>query len=429
MKDKLHWGILYALILSAITAGIIKGFDLEQNIIAIKTIGLCDLLGKLFINALKMVVVPLIVSSIICGVMGLGSQKDFGRLGLKTVFYYTTTAIIAVFIGLILVNLLQPGKIDPETAQKILGSSNSLPAGLLEKIKTSEAHKVTDLFLRMVPQNIVAAATNNGQLLGLITFSLVFGFFIGKLPLRLRIIQKGLWEGIQQIMLSITDLIITFAPIGVFGLVTPIITRTGFDLILPVLNFFFTVCLGLFIFFTVVLGAFLKFFAKINPIQHYKAMLPVLLTAFSTASSSSTLPVTLDAVEKTSKISNKTASFTLPLGATVNMSGTALYECIVVLFIAQLYNVTQGLVLSFTDQMTVVVMALITSVGVAGIPAASLVAITMILAAVGLPLESVGVIWIVERISDMLRTAVNVFSDTCGAVIIAKSEGEKTAYK
>ncbi len=226
-------------------------------------------------------------------------------------------------------------------------------------------------------------------------------------------------------MLKLTEFIIRFAPVGVFGLVVPVIFETNLgDLFGTLAWFFITVILALIIHFAIILSLVLKFVAKVNPITHYKEMAPVLLTAFSTASSSATLPLTIDTVEERASVSKKTCSFTLPLGATVNMDGTALYECVVVLFIAQLYTATGQAALGFGDQLLVVILALTTSIGVAGIPAASLVAIAVILPAVGLPVEAIGVVWLTDRILDMCRTSVNVFSDTVGAVTIAASEGE-----
>ena len=227
-------------------------------------------------------------------------------------------------------------------------------------------------------------------------------------------------------MLRFTDFIIRFAPVGVFGLVTPVLFNAPIEnLIGAMLWFFLTVLLALAIHFIVNLGLALKIIGKINPIRHYKEMTPVLLTAFSTTSSSATLPLTLDTVEERAKVSKKTCSFTLPIGATVNMDGTALYECVVVLFIAQLYASTGAVALDISQQLLVVFLALTTSIGVAGIPHASLVAIAVILPAVGLPVEAIGVVWVTDRILDMCRTSVNVFSDTVGAVIIARSEGEQ----
>ncbi|PXA03255.1 dicarboxylate/amino acid:cation symporter [Coraliomargarita sinensis] len=425
IRWKLHWQILLALVLGAIFGlfilpGASEGFQSA-------TLGFCAFVGSLFMNALKMIIVPLIVTSIIGGVMHLGGEKGLGRIGGKTLLYYTTSGALAVTVGLLVVNIMAPGNVDAETAQAMLGEAEitSADQGLIEKVEGRDASDVVEVFLRMFPSNIVDAASNNGQLLGVITFSILFGLFIGKLNPDLREAQQKFWDSAQQVMLMLTEFIIRFAPIGVFGLVTPKLLEAPFDKLLgAILAFFLTVLIALALHFIISLGLILKFFGKVRPIEHYKAMSPVLLTAFSTSSSSATLPLTMETVEEEAKVSSKTCSFTLPLGATVNMDGTALYECIVVLFISQLYASAGGVALDLGQQLLVVFLALTTSIGVAGIPAASLVAIAVILPAVGLPVEAIGVIWATDRLLDMCRTAVNVFSDTVGAVVIARSEGE-----
>jgi Na+/H+-dicarboxylate symporter len=427
MKIKLHWQILIALVLAAIVGYSINGIDHESNDFVGGLLAVCEFAGKFFMQALKMIVVPLIVSSIICGVMNLGGDKDFGRMGAKTLIYYSLSGFCAILIGLLLVNIIQPGIVDKELAEQILSQADSSES-LKSKFEGRGTGEMYDIFLRMVPPNIIHAATDNGQLLGLIVFSLFFGYFISKLPRHLMEFQQNLWDSVQLVMMKITDFIICLAPIGIFGLVTPIISRTGFEVFKPLSWFVLTVILALLLHIFVVLGGLLWGVGKVNIFQHIRAMTPVLLTAFSTASSASTLPVTMDTVQKNAGVSNRVSSFTLPLGATVNMDGTALYECVVVIFIAQFYSVIGDFSLTFGQQFTVVLMALLTSVGVAGIPSASLVAITVILGVVGLPLEAVGLVWVTDRVLDMCRTAVNVFSDTCGAVIIARTEGEAGVY-
>ncbi len=425
IRWKLHWQIALALALSILFAYIIIPIAGEPFSGYVETFS--GFIGKLFMNALKMLIVPLIVASIIAGVMHLGAEKGVGRIGFKTFLYYTLSGLAAVIVGIVLVNLLRPGIVDAETATAMLGrgSETALSEGLMGKVEGRGANDLLDIFLRMFPANIVSAATDNGQLLGVITFSILFGAFIGKLPEDKRKTQQNFWESAQEVMLKLTDFIIRFAPIGVFGLVTPVLLNAPVgDLIGAILWFFITVLLALVIHFVINLGLVLKLLGKINPVHHYKEMVPVLLTAFSTASSAATLPLTIDTVEERAKISKKTCSFTLPLGATVNMDGTALYECVVVLFIAQLYASTGAASLDISQQLLVVFLALTTSIGVAGIPHASLVAIAVILPAVGLPVEAIGVVWVTDRILDMCRTSVNVFSDTVGAVIIARSEGE-----
>ncbi len=422
-----HWGVLCALLLSVIVVAGLRLFKLETLAPTQNFIAMCELTGKLFMNALKMLVVPLITSSLICGIMGFGSQAEFRRLGCKTFLFYFLTCFAAIIIGLLIVNGLKPGCLDPNLAAKILGQANVFPAHFID-VESSETSQLSNFILRLFPTNILQAATDNTQILSLISLSLIFGFFIGRLPEKLREVQWAFWEGIQQLTRNITRIVIAFAPVGIFGLITPILLHTGIELVKPLVFFVVTILSGFAIYYFVFLYLLLKFVGRVKPWAHYRAMMPVTLMAFSTASSAAVLPIALERVENATRVSQKTSRFTLPLGITINMSGTALYECVVVLFIAQLYQTTQGIEFGFFNQLTVVFMALLTSVGVAGIPASGLIAITMILSAVGLPIESVSVIWVVERILDMFRTAVNVFNDTCCTVIIARSEGEKTAY-
>lgn len=426
IRWKLHWQILLALTLALLLGAVV--LPALGDTTSAKIIAFCTFVGKLFMNALKMVIVPLIVSSIIAGVMHLGAEKGVGRMGFKTFLYYTFSGAAAVIVGLIAVNLIGPGRVDAETATAMLGTGaeTSIEQGLMSKVEGKSSSDLFEIFLRMFPSNIVDAATNNGQLLGVITFSILFGIFIGKLKPGQRETQQRFWDSAQDVMLKLTEFIICFAPIGVFGLVTPVIFETDLgDLFGTLALFFITVLVALAIHFAISLSLALKFVGKVNPIRHYREMAPVLLTAFSTASSSATLPLTIDTVEERAGVSKKTCSFTLPLGATVNMDGTALYECVVVLFIAQLYAATGQVALGIGDQLLVVFLALTTSIGVAGIPAASLVAIAVILPAVGLPVEAIGVVWLTDRVLDMCRTSVNVFSDTVGAVVIASTEGEQ----
>ncbi|HWS03998.1 MAG TPA: dicarboxylate/amino acid:cation symporter, partial [Gammaproteobacteria bacterium] len=293
-------------------------------------------------------------------------------------------------------------------------------AQIAARAEAHDSSELADVILRLVPPNIVAAAAQ-GEMLGLIVFSLLFGYFATRIAEPYAGYVQGFWKGVFEIMVLITEWVMKFAPLGVFALVAKVVATTGLRAIEPLLAFFLTVLAGLAVHFLIVLPALLLFVARVNPLRHYQAMAPALLTAFSTASSSATLPVTLDCVERRAGVSHRTTSFVIPLGGSINMDGTGLYECAAALFIAQAYGVD----LSTGQQFTVVLLALLTSVGVAGIPAASLVAIAIILSAVGLPLEAVGLILAIDRPLDMCRTAVNVYSDSCCAVIIARSEGEQ----
>lgn len=415
-KIKLHWQIFIALGL-AVMAGLWSGK--EGTLFGLVLYDVYAFVGQLFLNALKMLIVPLVISSIIVGIAGIGSSGALGRLGGKTLLYYMATSLFAILVGLAVVNMILPGIEDGQPVKELIGFSAD-PSTFEEKVAGKGASDLVGIFLRMVPTNVVAAAAN-GQMLGLIFFSLLFGFFITKIQEAYAEAQYNFWQGMFETMMHITDWVMMFAPIGVFALVAKVVAATGFDAFVPLAWFFLSVLLALAIHFLFTLPLLLHFVARVNPLRHYRAMAPALLTAFSTASSSATLPLTMECVEKNAKVSNRTSSFVLPLGATVNMDGTALYECVAAMFIAQAY----GIELGFATQFTIVLVALVTSIGVAAIPAASLVAITIILAAIGLPAEGIGLILAVDRILDMCRTSVNVFSDSCGAVLIGRIEGEE----
>ncbi len=417
---KLHWQILIALFL-AVIAGSLAGT--QSGFFGITFYAVFNFIGTLFMNALKMIIVPLIMSSIIVGIASIGGTQGLARLGGKTLAFYFTTTFFAILIGLIMVNTLTPGLVDGQPGREVFGLNEIDVASATEKVAGRDVSSIADVFLRLVPVNIVSAAAN-GQMLGLIFFSLLFGYFMTKIPEQQAAGQQQFWQGVANIMMGITEWVMKFAPLGVFALVAKVIAGLEgegiADLAQALGVFFLTVVFALLFHVAVVLPILLRFVAGVNPIRHYQAMAPALLTAFSTASSSATLPLTMECVEKNAGVSNRTSSFVLPLGATVNMDGTALYECVAAMFIAQAY----GLELTFTTQFIIVLVALLTSIGVAGIPAASLVAITIILAAIGLPLEALGLILAVDRILDMFRTAVNVFSDSVGAVVVARLEGE-----
>lgn len=418
-KLQLHWQILIAIIAAGF-AGWLSGT--EAGLFGVTFYSVYNFVGTLFLNGLKMIIVPLITATIITGIASLGSSGDLGRLGAKTLGYYALTSILAILVGLIFVNLTTPGIANgvPVGESLNLTLDSSAVNTALASIEGRGGSDIVEIFVRMIPTNVVEAAAQ-GEMLGLIFFSLVFGFFMTRIPQRQSETLLQFWQGVAETMMLVTMWVMKFAPLGVFGLVAATVASTGFAAFRPMAIFFFTVLAALFFHLFVVLPLMLRFVAKVNPWKHFRNMMPVLLTAFSTASSSATLPLTMESVHKKSGVSEGTTSFVLPLGATVNMDGTALYECAAAIFIAQAY----GLELSFATQFIVVLIALLTSIGVAGIPAASLVAITVILTAIGLPVEAIGLLLVTDRVLDMVRTAVNVYSDSCGAVIIASSEKEK----
>jgi len=401
-KIALHWKILIALIL-----GVVLGMWLPEYVKYISW------MGDLFMRALKMVIIPLILTSIVSGIVNIGSLKKLGKIGLKTISYYIATSVLAIVIGLFMVNVLKPG------VGADLGFVSEVEGLALAKESFGQT------LINIIPTNVVQAMVEN-QMLSVIFFAILVGLFITNISKKHKKLYIKLFNGGFELMMKITEFVIKFTPYGVFGIValqvaqqddlTEVAGRLGLYMVAVILALIFHSC--------ITLPLILKLVGKINPLSHIRAMSVPLLTAFSTSSSSATLPLTMEAVEHKAGASNKITSFVLPLGATINMDGTALYECIAAIFIAQAY----GIDLSFGEQIIVVITALLASIGAAGIPMAGLVMITVILSAVNLPLEGVGLILAVDRILDMFRTSVNVWSDSCGTVVIAKSEGEHLHY-
>ena len=377
--------------------------------------------GDLFLRLLQMVVVPLVATSIVTSVARLGRDHAFARLGAKTAGYYVLTTILASLVALVIFNLVQPGRVDAEVSAQLRAGVPGSVEEVREGLDGKSTGDLADVIRRAVPVNILGAASDNREMLAVIFFALLFGFFSGRLPDGKREAFLNFWESANEVMLAITHAVMRVAPFGIFALIARNVQESGSAALGPLALFFACVAGGLLFHMFVTLAVLMRTLGGFRPWPHYRAMLPALLTAFSTASSSATLPVTMECVEKNAGVSPRVAGFTLPLGSTVNMDGTALYECAVVLFIAQLYGVS----LDWTQQLLVVVLALLTSIGVAGIPAASLVAIVIILQALGLPLEAIAIVMATDRILDMMRTTVNVFGDTTAAVVIAASEGEK----
>jgi len=423
-KLALHWQILIAIIL-AFAAGLwmfdVKGSTGSQpTMFGIEIISMFDFIGTIFLNALRMIIVPLITSSIIVGVAGIGSGGNLGALGGKTLLFYATTTLAAILVGLFVINTIGPGYIDGEPAKDALNLSASLE-DVQAKIGDKDASDVAEIFIRMVPPNIVMAAAE-GQMLGLIVFAILFGYFMTHLAHDFAEPLFKFWNGVFHVMMKMTEFIMKFAPIGVFGLVGAVIAEAGLRATGPLAMFAVAVLLALGIHAFGTLLLLLRFVGRVKPWKTFVGASQAMLTAFSTASSSATLPITMESVEDNIGVSNKISSFVLPLGATVNMNGTALYECAAALFLAQAY----GLELTVGVQFTIVAIALMTSIGVAGVPSASLVAIAIILGAIGIPMEAIGVLMVFDRVLDMCRTSINVWGDACCATIVARLEGEET---
>lgn len=428
-----HWQILLALVLATLTAvafrGLFAGETPEGSFVA-GALDVSRFIGDLFMRALKMIIVPLILTSVISGIASLRGAEGFGRLGMKTLGFYAGTTLLAVLTGLLLVDVIQPGLADGRPNEVIRQAFEEEAAVAddadREKVAAAGAREAKDffgVFKAMLPENVVSAAGDNSQMLGIIVFSILFAIAMTRLPGREMETLRDFFQAGNDVMITITRWVMATAPIGVYALIFPVVYETGAELFLEMGKYFLTVMLALSMHMFVTMPLILRLVGRVNPWAHFRAMREALLLAFSTASSSGTLPVTMRCVQDGSGVSKRVSSFTLPLGATVNMDGTALYECVAVVFVAQV----MGVEMSLAQQFIVVVAAILTSVGVAGIPSASMVAILLILKNSGVPGAETAVVALlsVDRLLDMSRTAVNVFGDSCAAVVIAKSEGEK----
>jgi len=373
-------------------------------------------LKELFLRLLKMIIVPLIFFSIVSGVLSIGEGGGLGRIGLKTILYYLSTSLLAILTGLLIVNIVKPG-------MGAVFNFTEIPETMAATQKSISTF-LFDFFLNLIPVNPVAAMVKP-NVLQIIVFALFFGFFITRVPEPYRGTLTRVCNGGFQVMMKIVQFVIWFAPVGIFALITKVVAEVGFEAFADLGLYALCVVAALAVHACVTLPIILFFVARVNPLRHVAAMSKALLTAFSTSSSSATLPFTMECVEKRAGVSNRVTSFVLPLGATINMDGTALYECVAAVFIAQIY-MTAGMVepLTMGQQFLVVVTALAASIGAAGVPMAGMVMISIILTAIGLPLEGVGIILAVDRVLDMCRTMVNVWSDSCGALTVARLEGE-----
>ena len=410
-KIQLHYQIIIAMIM-----GTLIGFFYQNYVPNYESSYIYNIiisLGVIFIRLLKMVIVPLIFTSIISGVSGISDKSKLGRLGTKTMLYYLLTSFIAIIIGLSITNVIQPG------ANASIVSDSSFDSSVLQKPGSP-----AEILIRMIPLNPINAAST-GDMLGLIFFAIFLGIGMTKLNKANYEVLYTFFDSLFNLIMKITEMIIRFAPIGVLGLITKVVANSGLEVFISVGKYMATIAIGLSIHLFFVLPLLLFLFTRYNPLLHFRAMASAMATAFSTSSSSATLPVTMKCTRENVGVSDETSSFVLPMGATVNMDGTALYECAGVIFISQVL----GIDLSFGQQLTVVITALLASIGAAGIPSAGLVMIFIVTQAVGFSDEAVagiiGTMLAIDRPLDMFRTMVNITSDSVGTAIIAKSEGEE----
>jgi DAACS family dicarboxylate/amino acid:cation (Na+ or H+) symporter len=433
-----HWYVIIGLIVGCF-AGYLSGSVFPGSSTR-WDMTLYGLFGGLFMSGLKMLIVPLVMSSIMSAMGSLGQQAGFARLGLKTIGFYTMTSFIAIIIGLTAVNLIAPGESTGISSAEIVSEVQKEGSEEMDKMKHLENRtsgrgldSTLNVFRELVPTNIINAMAHQ-KMLGIIVFSLMFGFFINGLEEQKRNTMRQFIEGIQDVMIKMTFTVLKFLPLGVACLIAQTSAETFasgnvLERLSQLSKFAITVVIALGSHAFIVMPLLLILLGKVKPRRHFAAIQQALLTAFSTASSSATLPLTMDCIQQKAKVSKRVSSFVLPVGATVNMDGTALYECVAVMFLAQL----SGIPLDASVQFTVVLLALLTSIGVAGIPSASLVAIVIILNAVNeqlgpgseIPMEALAIILVFDRLLDMFRTAVNVLGDSVCSVVVARSEGEK----
>lgn len=421
--QRLHWKIIIGLVLGLLWGLLSSLAGLNEF-----TVDFVKPFGTIFITLLKLIAIPLVVASLVVGVTSLNDMSKLSRMGGKTVGIYMLTTVLAITIGLVCVNLIDPGSALPEQTRNDLLTSYQ---GNLEG-RSNSAEKVIeqgplDFFVRIVPENVIASASNNANMLQVVFFAILLGVGLIKIPL-----QKGqalieFFDSLNEVVIKIVDMIMAFAPYGVFALMsTVIVDLAGDDLskafrLLQALGWYsLTVVGALILHGLLVYSSLFKAFSKMPLLNFIKAIRPALLLGFTTSSSSATLPVTMERVQKNLGVDDEVASFVLPIGATVNMDGTSLYQAVAAVFIAQ----ALGMELSLVQQLTIVLTATLASIGAAGVPGAGLIMLVIVLQSIQVPVEGIALILGVDRILDMCRTVINVMGDAAVSVVVAHTEGK-----
>ncbi|WP_141706095.1 dicarboxylate/amino acid:cation symporter [Caloranaerobacter ferrireducens] len=391
-------GVFFGIILNKLPAGYIKDTIIIN--------GILRLVGGIFINSIKMLVVPLVFVSLVVGASAIGDVNKLGRVGVKTIAFYLITTCIAITLALIVANIIDPG----------IGLDLS---NVLKKEPTiGTAKSFVDVVIDMVPRNPIASLAN-GTMLQIIIFALLTGVTMALIREKAQPVID-IFNSLNEIMMKMVMIIMLIAPYGVFALITKTFATVGFDAMVPLLKYMIAVILTLLIHASLTYMGILGGLGKLNPLQFFKNFAPAMSVAFSTASSNGTLPVTIETVEQRCGVSKNIASFTLPLGATINMDGTAIMQGVAVIFISQVY----GIDLSLQAFLTVILTATLASVGTAGVPGVGLITLSMVLQSVGLPVEGIALIIGIDRLLDMCRTVVNITGDAVCTIVVSKSEGE-----
>ncbi|MDH4348276.1 MAG: dicarboxylate/amino acid:cation symporter [Gemmatimonadota bacterium] len=417
---KLHTKILVGLAAGAAAGVAAHAFARDTAWVRFLADNVANPVGQVFLRMLLMTVVPLVFASITLGVAGIGDIRRVGRIGGKTLAYFLVSTAAAAVIGLVLVNTFRPGDgMDPAVRQQLFESYRSQAEGLQARMQTAFG---MDMLLAIVPRNPIQAAANM-DMLAVIFFAIVFGAALTLIPRERAAPMVRVLEALGDVVIKIIDFAMKLAPYGVFGLIFVVTSRFGWELLGQLGKYVLVVLVGLTLHGVIVLSALVRGVGGMRPLLFWKKARPVIVTAFSTSSSNATLPTNISVAEKDLGIPPHVAGFVLPLGATMNMNGTALYEGVTVLFLAQVFGVGLGL----GQQLIVLLLSVVMAIGAAGVPGGSLPLIMVVLATVGVPPEAIAIILGVDRLLDMSRTVLNVTGDLSASVVIARSEGLGTA--
>ncbi|HDP99242.1 MAG TPA: dicarboxylate/amino acid:cation symporter [bacterium] len=412
-KLELYTKILMGLVLGVIVGVIANKFGAVQFFsIYIKPF------GTAFIRLISMIVVPLVFASLLVGTASLNDIRKLGRIGGKTILFYLTTTSLAIVIGLVSANVFKPGSgLTKETQQQLLANYAEEAAS---KIDTAlQKPGLGETLINIIPKNPMESLAG-GEMLQIIFFALMLGIAITMISRERAAPVIKFFEGINDAMIKMVHIIMEFAPYGVFALIASIIGEFGLGILGPLAKYSIIVVVGLFLHVIVIYSIMLKIFTKVKIVDFFKGIRPAQLIAFSSSSSSATLPVTMECVEENIGVSSEISSFVLPLGATINMDGTALYQGVAAVFIAQVF----GMDLNIGQQLTIVLTATLASIGAAGVPGVGMITLTMVLKTIGVPLEGIALILGVDRILDMCRTIVNISGDATCATVVAATEGQ-----
>ena len=413
-KIALHWKIIIGMLF-----GVVYGLIASKLLWTDFTNDWIKPWGVIFVNLLKLIAVPLVFASLVKGVASLSDISRLSRIGAKTIAFYLMSTIVSVTIGLILVNIIEPGS---DFDKSSIDLSNKNASEKIIDAETVSKEGPLQFVVDIVPTNIINASANNSNMLQVIFFAILFGISMVMLPDKNTKFVKGFFDGINDIILKIVDLIMLISPYGVFALLASLVVDFGASssLFIALAKYSLTVIVGLLIMILVIYPFIIKIFTKIKYFIFFKGLSPAQMLAFSTSSSAATLPVTMERCEEHLGVSEEISSFVLPLGATINMDGTSLYQAVAAVFIAQAF----GIDLDLSQQLTIVLTATLASIGAAAVPGAGMVMLVIVLGAINVPAEGLALIFGVDRILDMLRTVVNVTGDATVATVVASSEGK-----